>query len=70
VLFSFFTRSFKLFLVNQRSETPKFSIVTYAAKKPQERINQQGIYLIFSKKIEEVEVPQIIHGRLLSCHFV
>jgi hypothetical protein len=47
-------RSFKLFSVNQRSETPNFSIVTYAAKNPQERINQQGIYLIFSKKIEEV----------------
>jgi hypothetical protein len=69
MLFSFFTRSFELFSVNQRSETPNFSIVTYAAKNPQERINQQGIYLILSKN-DEVEVPQIIHGRLLSCHFV
>jgi hypothetical protein len=49
----FFMRSFELFSINQRSETPNFSIVTYAAKNPQERINQQGIYLIFSKKLKK-----------------
>jgi hypothetical protein len=49
----FFMRSFELFSINQRSETPNFSIVTNAAKNPQERINQQGIYLIFSKKLKK-----------------
>jgi hypothetical protein len=47
-------RSFQLFSVNQRSETPNFSIVTYAAKKSTRKNKSTRNLFEFFKKIEEV----------------